>query len=322
MDMIDAPQQAVPQGPVVPKAQPIGILADLDQTLDDASVRAALMNAETSGKDPMTATMADLGQPPVAPAQAVPQELPKLEIPPKFLTPDGAADVEKIQASTKQLDEAIQKKEEAIKSVEDYLSEYREKENKFRSLPNAQKLAPPPPPAEVNPANMTNGELEAIIRQDLEKDPLLTMSRFVEIAVSKRLEPLERKEKEDSVRSNIAALVKTDSRVLDPQIFKAINAKLDEWKAEDPVRLTQKNPHRAAWLEVKEELRLDGSQTQAQSSRPLSPVLGGGTPPSTPSTSVNSPQNVIGNLDKLDLKDRRQEAMGDEAIKALLQGRR
>lgn len=165
---------------------------------------------------------------------------------------------------------------------------------------------------------MTDAELEAAIRQDYNSDPVLTTSRLIEVAIEKRMEPVFRKEKEDSVRSNIAALAQKDARVLNPEVFKAINDKL----VSDPDLWKLKNPHKAAWLEVKEELRLGEPGTvHAQPSRMLTPVLGGGTPPSTPSTSAQTPQNVIGNLDKLDLRDRKQEALGDEAIRAFLQGK-
>jgi len=317
MDIIDAPQLVEKPVPVTSsQAQPVSILSGLDPELSDDAVRQALANAEKNGQDPMSAKLSDLDslQTPV-----VVQEQPKLDVPQKFLTPDGVVDVEKITASTRQLDEAIQKKEEAVKSVEDYLAEYREKESKFRNMPNPQKLAATAPVIqETHPSNMTDAELEAAIRQDYNSDPVLTTSRLIEVAIEKRMEPVFRKEKEDSVRSNIAALAQKDARVLNPEVFKAINDKL----VSDPDLWKLKNPHKAAWLEVKEELRLGEPGTvHAQPSRMLTPVLGGGTPPSTPSTSAQTPQNVIGNLDKLDLRDRKQEALGDEAIRAFLQGK-
>src|ERR1035437_6614829 len=112
-----------------PQSQPIQALAHLDTPLYDAAVRQAIVNAEANNLDPQTVTMQDLTSA---------QGLPPTPVPQKFLKPDGAVDVDKIQASTKQLDEAIQKKQEAVqKSVDDYL----EAEKKFRNMPNAEKVA-------------------------------------------------------------------------------------------------------------------------------------------------------------------------------------
>lgn len=351
MDIIDAPQAVVPQTVNgTGKAQPVAALVDLDPTLDDKAVREALLRAEANGQDPMTATMEDLKAvqqgtvaAPIAQAPVVQANLDPLpvaqpvgesrkqaidvlsdtpvDVPQKFLKPDGAVDVEKIKASTKQLDEAIQKKEEAIKSVDDYVSEYREKEKKFRNLPNVQNIQReiPQPQQPIPPAQMTNEQLEAAIRQDFQADPVLTLSRLTEAIIERRLEPIQQKEKEESVRSNISELVKKDSRVLQPEVFAAINAKLQS----NPELWNLKNPHKAAWLEVKDEMRLgDPSQVPAQPSRTATPILGGGTPPSAPTVSTHQPSNVISSIDKLDLRDRRQEAMGDEAIRRMLAGGR
>ena len=304
--------------PRAPQPQPVAALANLDPQLDDAAVRQAIANAEANNQNPQTLTIQDL--------DAAKTQAATVPVPEKFLKPDGTVDVEKLQASTKQLDEAIQKKEEAIKSVDDYVREYQERENKFRNLPNPDRLAaqvtPAPPAAPFAPqqANLTQAQLEEIVRRDYQADPLVTTTRLIELALEQRFKPIAEREKTDSVRSNIQGLAEKDPRVLRADIFAAINAKI----ASDPEIASRKNPHKAAWLEVKEEMRLgDPVPGQAQPSRPLSPVLGGGTPPSAPSASVSyNPQDVLSNLNKLDIRDKKQEAMGDAAIRAALMGNR
>lgn len=332
MDVAEIPQAVpvAPKGPIVPTVQPIGALADLDAPLDDNAVRQALMNAVANNQDPMSVTMSDLAQVSSTtpakvetPSQPAPVEmaLEKIDVPEKFLKADGAVDVEKLQASTKQLDEAVKAKEAAVqKTVDDYLREYRGLEDKFRNLPNPTRLAadlPPPPPQPAPlplPQQMNDQQLREIIQRDYQVDPIGTTAQLIELAIQQKLEPIHRKERESTVRENLAAIAKGDPRVLDQRVFDAINVKL----AQHPEYRALPNPHRTAWLEVKEDLHLgELSQAQAQPSK-LSPVLGGGTPPSAPSTQPIAPQNVIGHLDRLDLRDRTQEAAGDEAIRAML----
>jgi hypothetical protein len=299
------------------KAQPIQtISADQGPLLDDAQVRAALMQAEANNQDPQTVTMDDFAKGQQAPAPKAP------EVPQKFLKTDGAVDVEKIQASTRQLDEAIQKKEEAInKSVEDYLKA----EQKFRNMPNPERVAASMPmaqaPAPVVPAVPEPPQnFEEIVRRDFQTDQLGTMVRLNQLMIEKAMAPIREREQLDNTRTNLQELAARDPRILREDVFAAINAKLDA----EPELRRLKNPHKAAWLEVKEEMRLgDVPQgTQAQPSRPLSPVLGGGTPPSAPSSSVPQTQDVLSNLHKLDLRDKAQEALGDEAIRRQLMGNR
>lgn len=312
-----------PKGPIVPQAQPVGVLADLDPQLDDNAVRQALAAAEANNQDPMTVTMGDLAQvkTPQEPAKAEQPSQPKIpaDIPEKFLKPDGEVDVEKLQTSTRQLDEAIQKKEEVFKSVEDLWNHYKDSQKKFGGMPNVDQIAaklpaliqqPQTPPA---PQQMSDQQLREFIRRDYEADPIATTAQLIEIAIQKKLQPFEEREKDSAVRENIRQLAAKDVRVL--QHYDAITNKLNS----DPDLWRLKNPHKAAWLEVKEELRLGEPQTApAQPSRAPAPILGGGTPPSTPSSSVPPTQNVLANLDRIDLRDKRQEAMADEAIRQFL----
>lgn len=297
--------------PTGPKSQPIDALANLDSPLDDASVRKAIMDAEANNLDPQTVTMQDLAQGVVAKPTEVPQ---------KFLKPDGTVDVDKIQTSTQALDAAIQKKEEAVtKTVDDYMREYNDRENRFRNMPNPERLAANIPPPSVPSAPVTELQPEEIVRRDWINDPLMTTTRLIDMALQARFRPIEQREKAEAVRSNLQAIAAKDSRVLREDVFSAIKAKL----ASDPDLWNLKNPHKAAWLEVKEEMRLgEPTSVQAQPSRPFSPVLGGGTPPSVPSASVPSPQNVLSNLGSLDLRNKEHERLGDEAIRRALMGDR
>jgi hypothetical protein len=278
--------------------------------LDEAAVRAAVMAAEAQGKNPVGLSIADLTQ--GTEAQKVPD---------KFVTPTGEVDVEKLKASTRQLDEAIEKKEQAMqevqKSIDDYVADYRSKEQKFRSMPNPERLAasvPPPPPPPL-PQQMSDQQLQELLMRDYNANPIGTVAQLIEIAMEKKLQPLEAKQREEKVRENVGDLARKDPRVLQPQVYAAINAKLES----SPELWNLKNPHKAAWLEVKEELRLgEPSPVQAQPSRPPSPILGGGTPPPTPSSSSGGPittETVASAIYQANPRDANQMANLDKAAK-------
>ena len=285
------------------KSQPIEALSNPDPLMDENQVRQAISNAIANNQDPQSITMQDFAQ--------VPTQTP---VPQKFLKPDGAVDVDKIQASTKQLDAAIAAKETAVqKTVDDYMREYQERETKFRNMPNPEKLAANlPPPVVPAPVAQTMNP-EEVIRRDYAADPLGTTARLLDLMIQQKFQPLEERQKIEDTRSNIQKLAEKDPRILQADVFSAVNAKLQS----DPDLWRLKNPHKAAWLEVKEEMRLgEPSQAQAQPSR-STPVLGGGTPPSAPSSSVqtNGPVDLM----KIDLRDKSQERMGDELIRQMLQ---
>lgn len=306
MEATIAPIGTPPPG----QSQPIQtIAADQGPALDDAAVRAAIVQAEANNQDPMTIRTDELSQAPVNPAPTVP-------VPQKFLNKDGVVDVEKIKASTAQLDAANQNRE-PVKSVDDYLKEYQEKEKLFRAqtVPKAAPVSAQPVAPLADPTNF-----DEIVRRDFQADPLGTLTRLTNLMIEQKFAPIEEKEKLNATRTNLQGLVEKDPRILQPEVYAAINAKL----ASEPDLWKLKNPHKAAWLEVKEEMRLgDPTPGQAQPSRLPSPVLGGGTPPSAPSTSVQpNPQDVISNLHTLDLRKKDQEALGDEAIRKLLAGSR
>lgn len=291
----------------VTRSQPIDALSSPEPLLDESQVRQAISNAEANNQDPQSITMQDFAQ--------VPTQNP---VPQKFLKTDGTVDVDKLQTSTKQLDEAMQNKQALVqKSVDDYL----EMEKKFRSMPNAEKLAAQPPqiinaPAPIPQGTLTPQQQEEIVRRDYAADPLGTTTRLLDLMLQAKFQPIEERNQIEQRRSNIQKIAEKDPRILQSDYFDAVNAKLQA----DPDLWKLKNPHKAAWLEVKEEMHLGEipQGTQTQPSRP-SPVLGGGSPPSVPSSSVQSSGEV--DFSKLDIRDRKQEAMGDDAIRAMLNRR-
>lgn len=307
-EIIEAPRTPPPG-----KSQPIEtVAASQGPTLDDAAVREAIAKAEANNQDPMTIRTDEL------PSQA-PAQTPTAEVPQKFLKPDGAVDVEKIQASTKALDEALATREPIPqKTVDDYLNEYKEKEKQFRSQtvprPAPVVQAPAPVAAEPDPQSY-----EEIVRRDYAADPLGTTTRLFNLMLEQKFQPIAEREKVETTRQNLQKLAEKDPRILRQDVYDAVQAKLQA----DPDLWKLKNPHKAAYLEVKEEMRLGEvpTGTPAQPSRP-SPVLGGGTPPSAPSSSAPATQDVLSNLHKLDLRDKNQEALGDEAIRRALMGSR
>jgi len=298
--------QAQPPESAQPANQPSPV------KLDKETVRAATMQAARQGIDPFSMVVGDLnqgqsphgGQAP-APQKTVQAETP-VEVPEKFKKPTGEVDVEKLKTSTERLDEAIEKKEQAIsKSIDDYVTEYRTKEAKLRNLPNPEKLAAnlqtPPPAVVPPPVPMDPNMIRARIEQDFERDKIGTLSDLVDIMIKQRMgseiaplrEDLEqvRIDRQDrQLRSNLKDLADKDPRILNPRVFAAITAKLDA----TPELWNLKNPHKAAWLDVKDELRLgDAPQgVSAQPSRSPSPILGGGTPPPAPSSSDSTALSV------------------------------
>lgn len=300
------------------------------QTLSDDDVRRAISEAEKQGIDPTRLTVTEMAnlqkETPetaasptrISPDQTINPNAMKLEVPGQFKGPDGEADVEKIKASTRQLDEATQAKEAAIeKTVDDYLREYKEKQTKFRDLPNPNKLgerlrAQEPP---VNPG-MSDEQLRQVIMNDYRIDPIGTTANLTEAIIARKLEPFMEEKRERALRANVESLAKEDPRVLHDRIYGAINAELeanpDLWKLS--------NPHRAAWLEVKDRMRLGEAPrgASAQPSRPPSPVLGVGAPPSSPSPSGQTFASR-NSLESLDIRDKKQEALGDELIRRALE---
>ncbi len=275
--------QEQPPVPSQPVNQP------LPEKLDKAAVRAATIEAAKAGLDPFDMVVGDLSNKGQAPAPQKQVE-PPVDVPEKFKKPTGETDVEKLKASTKQLDEAIEKKQ---KSIDDYVKAYRAKEVKLAQMPNPEKLVAPPP-LPVQPVPIDPNVVRARIEQDFERDKIGTLSDLVDIIVNQRigkavapfqesLEQVQLDRQDRQLRNNLQGLAEKDARILDPKVFAAITAKLDE----NPKFWTLDNPHEIAWLKVKDEMRLGEvpNGTSAQPSRPPSPILGGGTPPPAPSLS-------------------------------------
>jgi hypothetical protein len=257
--------------------------------LEERQVRAAMQQAVQSGIDPFKLTVGDMESGLEGFQRKAQAETP-VEIPEKFKTPTGEVDVEKLKASTERLDEAIQQKEAKLQDVGNFVEEqlraYKEKEKVLRNMPNPDRLAAqimptPVPTVPLAPQQMSDDQLEQLIAQDLQKNPVKTIAQLVKLGIQQEMAPLNEDRRDNAIRTNLKQLAEKDVRVVEH--IAAINAKLDA----DPDLWKLKNPHKAAWLEVKEDMRLGEptSQVQAQPSRPSAPILGGGTPPPTPSLS-------------------------------------
>lgn len=291
----DTKDVSVETRPADPSQSSQPTLQPVPEKLDKQAVRTATINAAKQGIDPFSMTVGDLNQG-QAPAPT--------DIPDKFKKPNGEVDVEKLKTSTERLDEAIQKKEDAVqKSIDDYVKEYREKERKFRGElgPKLANLTPTPQPVAPPPAPIDPMVMRARIEADFERDKIGTLADLVEVIVAQRLtkevtplkEDLEqvRLDRQDrQLRNNLQSLAEKDPRILNPKVFAAITAKLDA----EPDLWKLANPHKAAWLDVKDELRLGDlpQGSPAQPSKVPSPILGGGTPPPAPSSSDSTVLSV------------------------------
>lgn len=244
---------------------------------EEAQLRSLFQNASSNGLE-----LSDSVTLPQNPAPA-----PTIQVPEKFKTPEGTVDEEKLKASSKQLDGAI---EEKTKSIDEMMQDYKAREKKLHEL-SAQKadLAKQLPsmaplnPAQVNPNDPQVQQLHQQILSDMQRDPVQTSIMLTEALLQKKMEPLmQRFQQEDEIRQDTARrdsftrLAESDPRVMQNKYYAAINQVLDE----DPAMMRLKNPHKAAWNEVKERLRLgEPTMVQAQPSM-SSPQLGRGAPPS------------------------------------------
>lgn len=274
MEIQETPLVVTHEAPPQPTAAP---------DLSEAAVRAAVQAEDAAN--------AAAGLKEGTPQPITTAEKP-VDVPEKFVKADGTVDVEKIQASTKQLDEAIQQKQEALKTIEDYMAEYREKEKQFRNLPNPNKVA-----AQVTnqvreqvPAIDSPPDLQALekqIAEDYQRDPIKTMIDLQRAIVKKELEPIvewrqrdEQERREMGMKQSLAELANREPTILKPEVFNEVVKELRD----DPHYWNLKNPYKAAWNEVKERLGIGGpSPAPAQPTKPVAPILGGGTPPPVPS---------------------------------------
>lgn len=324
--------EALTAAPVAPGPTPFAVPTlnvDLSQ---EAAVRAIANAAESSGADvvpvpdnPGTQTptvQPAQAQPTPAPAPAVPPsqpasapaQTPSVDVPAKFLKPDGTVDVEKLQASTEQLRTGIEQKE---LTIEQMVAQYREAEKEFRNLPSspqqvarvAQQIAAQAPPQGApvpSPAAPDPTSVQAQLMQDLQRDPVGTIVDIVKAVHATETKPLQEfvttlkeQQRDEHMKQALRDLAKTDPRVAHPTIYPHVIQVLKE----DPGLFQSKNPYKAAWNEVKERLHLGEVQT-AQPSKTASPILGGGSPPPVPSTTGSPASSTLhGAVNQMKTKD-------------------
>ncbi len=306
--------------------------ADLFKPQTQPNVIDALLKDKAAAREAFVAAEKNVGIDAVVDPTAVLTQStqPKAtEVPEKFRTQTGEVDVEKLKASTKQLDEAIQAKEQKLQevdktvSVEEIVKKYNESYRKFRGMPNPGKVAqamPPPVQPMVDPNLMSNQQLIDLINKDIQSNPGLTVVNLIDMALAKRFEPLEEERQETQRRQNVAELAAKDPRILNDAVYQAISAKLEA----NPEMWNLKNPYKVAWLEVKDEMRLGeaspNGSASAQPSRPAAPILGGGTPPPPQSAASGpvTPDSVLSAIQQANLKDPAQKQNLAAALKELV----
>lgn len=248
---------------------------------EEAQLRALFVDASAKGMELTDSVQVPQGTKATEPIA----QTPTVPVPDKFKTPEGTVDEEKLKASSKQLDGAI---EEKTKSIDEIMQDYKAREKKLHEL--SQQKADlskqlPPIPATTSQVNPNDPQMLALHQQilaDMQRDPVNTSIMLNQALVKKELEPLmQRFQQEDEIRQDglrrdsFQRLAESDPRVMQNQYYAAINQVLDE----DPAMMRLKNPHKAAWNEVKERLRLGEPMVPAQPSM-SSPQLGRGAPPS------------------------------------------
>jgi hypothetical protein len=305
-----------PAGPT-----PVSAESTLNVNLnDEAAIRALANEAELSGKDvvvqstqtsPLESFQAQQAPTSIQAQPPLPQTYPVVkatpDVPAKFVKSDGTVDVEKLQASSRQLDAATEQK---VLSIDEMVAQYKEKERAFKALPRnpeqVAQLAQEVARAPVAPPQPTPNQdaLQQQILTDLQRDPVGTIIDIVRTLNAQEQKPIkefmqtvQEQQRDNGIKSNIAELAKADPRVANPGVYAEIVKELDS----DPGYWKLKNPHKAAYNEVKARLRLGDVTTPAQPGRPAAPILGGGTPPPVPSTSGSAPnalniQQAIGQM--------------------------
>jgi hypothetical protein len=320
---------AAPPGPTPINAQP------QPPALDESAVRAAVMKAEAEGKEVADITAQTSGLDRIVPviSPTASQTQTPQDIPAKFVNPDGTVDVQKITDSTKQLDAGIEKKQ---LTIEEALAQYKERERQFRTMPSSpeqvqryvQQQAQAQPPAPVQPAyqppapaQLPPDQLQAQLIQEYQRDPIGTMADLTKVLIAQQQKPvmdfierLREQERDNGVRNNLQTLAQEDPRVLHPLVYAEIVKEMDN----DPGYRHLKNPHKAAWNEVKGRLRLGDVQTPAQPSRTATPILGGGTPPPVPSSASGTPtpQNLLQAIGQMKSPD--EQARVEAEIRRLM----
>lgn len=270
----------------------------LQPPLDDNAVRAIFAKAAAEGIDDLSAqiqapALPNVGQPP--PVQApIPENS---VVPEKFKNPDGTVDEEKLKTSTTRLNEVVENK---ARTVDELATEYKELQKRLGQLGSQEgqlkrEISQAPTPA---PLIQPNQDMEAIRQQLLQLQQTDPIAFAVEIArhVSRKeaaeiagpalqvAQNVMEGERDAQVRRNISTLADQDPRIL--QHYGEVTKELES----DPAYFRLKNPHKAAWNEVKERMRLGDAPARAQQAQPSmipSPTLGRGAP--TPVSGLSQP---------------------------------
>jgi len=306
----------------------------LPPPMDDNAVRAIFADAAAKGIDDLNATIqtqAPQGQP--SPAPAPQSEIPKKEVPAKFQKPDGTVDEEKLKASTARIEEAVQEKQ---KTVDELLADYEARQKELGNLGNKQgqlkKQIESLPAAQPPQADVTGQSPDAIRAQLLQLAQTDPIAFAVEIsrAVARKealdiaapalevTQGLAEQQRIAATRANIAALAEQDPRILQGPLYEELKKELNN-PSENYWAL--KNPHRAAWNEVKDRLRLgEAPKASVQPSNP-SPILGRGSPATVQGLAqVQTPQTMyqqVTGVDPFSEEGKRLEEQLREASKAV-----
>lgn len=293
-DLIDVTPVAAAETP--PKF--VASTEGLPPPMDDNAVREIFAKAAQEGKD--FNSDVSIPVPSGQPIERRVSEVPPV-VPQKFQKPDGTADEEKIKASSAQLDEAL-KKIEPSKTVEEILADYNAKQKAYKLKTMELKAGDNPFPASapIMPTENLPPDMQVVRAQLLQLQQTDPIAFAVEIAraVSRKeatdiaapalevAQTVRDQARDGNLRANISKLAESDPRFL--QLYGEVTKELDN---PNENYFALKNPHKAAWNEVKERLRLGEPPvrtTPAQPSMNPSLTLRGGSP--TPVSQLSAPQ--------------------------------
>jgi hypothetical protein len=325
MEMIQTTAELNKQNPPPFVASQSGSVEKMPTATEEEQIRALFKEAASQGVEELNTPIIAPKAPPVEQPYRIADQ-PNLQIPQKFQKSDGTVDEDKLKASSERLNEAVAQKQ---KTVEELLSEYQEREKKLHGLSQQAaeiKQQMPPIPVPMPQVQQDPQALEQRLRQDFQRDALDTTVKLTDAMLEAKLAPFrERFAREEEMqrvaqmRQNVANLAQQDPRFLDPRLNAMVNQVLDE----EPGMMRLKNPHKAAWNEVKERLRLgEANMPPAQPSN-VTPTLGGGAPPSVSTLpgpmSVQSLQEMAKQVNPYSPEGRQLEERLKDATKDLWQ---
>jgi hypothetical protein len=284
--------------------------------MNDNDVRAIFEKASADGIDDLNTIVT----PEALKGQPQAQTPAPVEVPAKFQKPDGTVDEEKLKASSARLDEANKTVDELLADYKAKEKEYHEKsaqvkqvQSQIPGIPQAQ--APLPPDAEAVRQQLLQLQQQDPIAFAVEIARAVSRKEATDIAAPalQVAQVMAEQQRDGNLRTNIAKLAEQDPRILNPQVYAEFQKELND-PSENYYAL--KNPHKAAWNEVKGRLRLGEPTAQAQPSNP-SPMLGRGLPTSVQGLSQpQTPQSMFqqaSNVNPLSEDGKRFEAMLREA---------